>query len=224
MAKPMRSRSHPVFRTGRAAAVLFLVAGNPAFAAPSAKGEPIVLPVPAGVAAAAAAIEAATGAKAEPLETAAGPIPASEGRSFAMDGGTAARLLAGSHAAWRGAGLYLFRVERAYGLAGEKDRVAVLAAADRAAVIRRVGTSGKGVGPGQIVAFLAALEKDEPFDLLEVGADYVAGRFHREPADPAALAERLAAFAPELAAGKRDKMLALLAEELRKNRTLYLFW
>lgn len=221
MTTPSRG-SRSITRVFTAAAALAFAGGGSA--APSAPGAPIVLPAPASVVAAAAAIESATGAKAEPLETAAGTVPPGEGRSFAMDGRTAARLLAGSHAAWRGAGLYLFRIERSYGMAGDKDRVAVLAAADRAAVIRRVGTSGEDVTPDRIVAFLAELEKEEPFELLEVGLDYVAGQFRRVPADPAALAERLAGFAPELAAGKREKMLALLAEELRKNRTLYLFW
>lgn len=207
------------------AVLLGVALAGPALAGTS-QGKPIRLAEPRDLAAAVAAIEAATGAKAEPLEGAAGDIPSSEGRSFALDGKTAVRLLAGSHAPFRKAGLYLFRLERAFGMGGDKDRVGVLVAADRSAVIRRIGTAGprSGVTAGRIVEWLDALEKEEPFDLLEVGVDYVAGRFHRQPKDPARIASQSADLAPALAAGDRGKMLRLLADEIRTNRTLYLFW
>ncbi len=169
------------------------------------------------------AIESATGAKGGAID--AGKIPLSEGRSFELDGKIAERLLAGSHAAFRKAGLYLFRYERSFGVAGEKDKVALLATADRGAVIRRIGTASPkdGLTSDKIVSWLDALAKDEPFELWEIGVDYVAGKFERTPKDPAAIARRSAEFAPDLVAA-RASTLALLVEEIRVNRTLYLIW
>jgi hypothetical protein len=103
--------------------------------------------------------------------------------------------------------------------------VAVLATPDRSAVVRRVGTEGAGGAPAseKIVAWLDALAKDEPFELFEVGTDYLAGRFEREPKDPVAIAKRCAEIAPDLIAG-RASTLDLLAGEIKANRTLYLIW
>jgi hypothetical protein len=205
--------------------VLFSAAPAQAESPPPKDSWPIALPAPKDLAGAVALLERATGAQGEAIETAQGPIPLEEGRSLAMEGKLAARLLAGSHEAFRKAGFYLFRHERSYGLAGEKDRLGILAARDRNAVLRRMGTGSPHRDPTteKIVAWLDALAKDEPFELTEIGVDYVAGRFERSPKDPAAIARRSAEIAPELVAG-RSSTLALLAEEIRVNRTLYLIW
>jgi hypothetical protein len=192
---------------------------------PAAPGNPLALAPPQSFAAAVGAIERATGVRGEAIEGAAADIPLAQGRAFAVDSRTAERLVAGSHRTFRDAGLYLFRYERSYGLAGDKDRVAILATADRAAVLRRIGTSGPGAGrtTEDIIAWLDALSKDEPFELSEVGTDYVAGHFERTPADPNAVARRCAELAPDLVRGHAST-IDLLAEEIRSNRTLYLLW
>jgi Domain of unknown function (DUF4253) len=192
---------------------------EPAAAPPPA----IALAAPKDLAAAAKMVEDATGVKSEKLRV--GEVPLAEGRSFALEPAVAARLLAGSHATFRNAGVYLFRYERGFGMAGEKDHVALLATPDRNAVIRRIGTAGPGHQPPgeKIVAWLDALAKEEPFDLYEVGTDYLAGRFVATPKDPAAVAKRCAEIAPELIAG-RASTLDLLAREIQVNRTLYLIW
>jgi hypothetical protein len=209
------------------AAVVLLASGPlAARAAKPAKMKPIVVAAPGTFDAAVAAIEKATGSKAETLVASGGKIARSEGASFAVDTKTAERLLAGSHAGFKKAGFYLFRCERSFGLAGEKDRVALLATADRDAVIRKMGTSGPkhGVTTEKIVESLDALAKESPFELQEVGADYVAGRFEAVPKDPAATALRLTETAPDLLAGNKDRMMTLLVEEIRTNRTLLLIW
>lgn len=185
--------------------------------------QPIVLAAPASFAAGAAAIEKATGSKGVQLPF--GDTSRAEGLSFEVEPRVAERLLAGSHLAFRKAGLFLFRYERSFGMAGEKDRLALLEGADHRAAIRRVGTgqAAKGLSSDQVVAWLDALGKDEPFDLWEVGTDYVAGRFQRTPGDPEAIAKRCAEFAPDLVAG-RASTLELLAHEIKSNRTLYLIW
>jgi hypothetical protein len=210
-----------------AIAAVVLVGSLPV-AAHAAKpvGKPIVVAPPKTLEAAVASIEKATGSKAEALEAAKGEVPRTEGASFAVDAHVAQRLLLGSHTAFRKAGFYLFRYERSFGLAGEKDRLGLLTLTDQDAVIRLMGTAGpkRQITTDQIIAALDAIAKDAPFELNEVGHDYVAGRFDRAPKDPKALAVRLTEVAPDLLAGNKDKMMSLLVEEIRTNRTLLLIW
>ncbi|HEY6101458.1 MAG TPA: DUF4253 domain-containing protein [Anaeromyxobacter sp.] len=212
---------------GQIAAAALLATALAASAAPPAQKEadPFELAAPKDFGAAVAAVERATGAKGGAIETANGAIPLAEGRSFSVESRIAERLLTGSHATFRKAGLYLFRYERAFGLPGEKDRLGLLAESDRNAVLRRIGTGSahRGLTTERIVAWLDDLAKEEPFELTEIGADYVAGRFERSPKDSAAIARRSAELAPDLVAG-RASTLALLAEEIRVNRTLYLIF
>jgi hypothetical protein len=189
-------------------------------AAPPGKA-PIVLAAPKDFDSAVRALETATGASGQKLHE----LPLGEARSFAVEPSIAEQVLDGNHDSFRKAGIYLFRHERSFGMAGEKDQLGVMKTADWRAVVRRVGTAGPKKVPSSeaITAWLEALAKDEPFDLREIGSDYLAGRFERIPKDPAAVAKRCAEFAPDLVAG-RASTLALLTEEIRVNRTLYLIW
>lgn len=225
---PARSTSGLRVVAALAAAGAFATTAYAAEAGAPPAGEasaPIVLPAPKDFAEAVVALERATGVKGEAVELGGASVPLSEGRAFAVDGRTAERLLAGSHRVFLKAKLYLFRLERAFGLAGDKDPLVLLATADRSAVVRRVGTSSPrdGVTTEKVVAWLEALAKEEPFELTEVGVDYLAGRFERTPKDPAEVARRSVELAPGLVAG-RASTLALLAEEIRTARTLYLIW
>ncbi len=223
---PMRTATftRPVWslRAPAALAVALAFASAP-FSAGAA--DPIALGKPKSFDDAVAALERATGAKGEQAKLGGKAVPLEEGRAFPVDGAVAERLLAGSHATFREAGLYLFRLERSFGIAGEKDPVVLLRTADRNAVIRRVGTNGakSGATTESIVAWLDALAKDEPFELTEVGVDYLAGRFLRAPKDPADIARRCAEIAPDLVAA-RASTLGLLVEEIRAAHTLYLIW
>lgn len=215
-------RSASLLAVAAAAALLAPAAGRAAEAVKPAA--PIVLAAPADFGAAVAAVEQATGSKGEKFPF--GDTPLAEGRSFAVDPGTAERLLEGSHLVFHQAGLFLFRYERSFGMAGEKDRLGLLRTTDHRAVIRRVGTAQSakgGLTADKLLAWLDALAKEEAFDLREVGADYVAGRFARVPKDPEAIARRCAELAPDLVAG-RASTLELLAREIKANRTLYLIW
>jgi len=208
-----------------AGCLLALAAGPARAEGPASPAAPIALATPASLDAAVAALEKATGAKGARLHGRSASVPPAEGRSFEVDSATAGRLLAGSQAPFRKAGLFLFRYERAFGIADEKDQVAVLATTDWRAVIRRMGTAGatRGVTSERIVAWLEALQADEPFELTEVGVDYVAGRFVTAPKDPSAVARRVAEFAPDLVRGHKDP-IAGLADLIGRERMLYLIW
>jgi hypothetical protein len=204
-------------------------AGDPAAATASASATapakaqrvPIVLAAPKDLKEAVRSVALATDAETEKLEG----VAVDEGRSFSMSAAAAERLLEGSHAAFRSAGYFLFRYERSYGVGGEKDRVGLIKTVDRGVVLRSMRTSSAkhGLTTDALARWLDALQKDEPFDLWEIGADYVAGRFERTPKDPLAVAKRCAAIAPDLVAG-RATTLQLLANEIRDNRTLLLIW
>jgi hypothetical protein len=198
-------------------------AGAPADAL--AADGPIVLPAPKSFEAAVKLVEDAVGVKGGTIDSHAAPIPFAEGRAFAVDPRITERLLTGSHSIFRKAGLFLFRYERSFGLAGEKDLVGLLATADPRAVIRRMGTAGpkRGVTNAQIVSWLSALEREEAFELFEIGPDYVAGKFLRPPKNPEAIAKRAAKFAPDLVAGHTNP-IAGLTDLVGKHRTLYLIW
>ena len=218
------------FRALAAAALLALApagarAQAPAPASPAAEPAPIVLPSPNTFAAAVKLVEDAAGVKGGQIDSEVAPIPLAEGRAFAVDTRTAERLLTGSHSTFRKAGMYLFRYERSFGLAGEKDLVGLLATADPSVVLRRIGTAGpkRGVTNQRIVAWLSALQREEAFELYEIGADYVAGRFEREPKNPEALARRAAEIAPDLVVGHTNP-IAGLADLIGKHRMLYLIW
>lgn len=228
---PLRSFLRPSFPRSLVAALALAIGGAPATTlagAPRARvPRPIKLAAPRSFAAAVASVEKATGVKSEAFSGAKSPAPPVEGRSFALDANTADRLLAGSHSAFRKAGFYLFRYERGFGLPGELDHVALLATADRDAVLRRMGTAdGHGTLTTEaLVAWLRQLEKDQPFELAEIGVDYVAGRFDRAPQDAQAMARRTIEIAPTLlSGGDREMEVEILAEEIRANRTLYLIW
>jgi hypothetical protein len=190
-----------------------------------AEQSPIVLAQPGSFDAGLAAIEKATGARPKGLHGRSASVPPGEGRAFELDSRTATRLLEGSHDAYRKAGLFLFRQERSFGLADEKDVIAVLATPDWRAVVRRMGTAGasRGITTDRIVAWLEEVQKAEPFEITEVGVDYVAGRFEKAPKDPAALAHRIADFAPDMVRGHKDP-IAGLADLLGRERLLYLTW
>lgn len=186
---------------------------------------PIVLATPKDLASAVASVEKATGAKAVDLELKGNPLLAEEGRAFRIEGHVATRLIEGSHSPFLKAGLYLFRLERSFGMGGGQDVVAIIKGTDRDALIRRVGTTDptKALTTDQIIAWLDALHAEEPFALTEIGEDYVAGRFAATPKDPAAVATRCARISPELIKGS-GSAIDLLTNEIKANRTLYLIW
>ncbi len=190
---------------------------------PAAKPGPIALAAPADFGAAVAAVEKATGVKGEKVPF--GSVPLAQGRAFEVEPAIAERLLEGSHLTFKRAGVYLFRFERSFGVAGEKDKLALLPTGDHRVVVRTVGTSQPhhGLSNTKLIEWLDALAKDEPFDLDEVGTDFIAGHFDAIPKDPAAVARRCAEISPDLVAG-RASTLELLAHEIAANRTLYLIW
>lgn len=187
--------------------------------------EPVV--PPADFASAVAYLEKRTGARAGPLvgygpEDEEQPIP--EGRSFDVEEAEADELLKDLHAPWKKAGLYLFRYDRSFGIGGQKDKVALLPTRDPYGILLKMGTNGTNYGKSteDVIRFLRELEREVPFDLTEIGIDYVEGRFLESPRDPIGLAQRLYEFCPDIV--EQGVPMEDLPRILSHDRVLYLWW
>jgi uncharacterized protein DUF4253 len=88
-----------------------------------------------------------------------------------------------------------------------------------------MGTNGANydIGPDSIVAWLTALEREQPFVLTGIGFDWVSGRFTTPLADPDGLAQRFNAFCPDIVT-QGTGTVAVLARELKRSRELYCWW
>ena len=122
-------------------------------------------------------------------------------------------------------GFYLFRVAQHFGINGHPDTLALYPSRDRYAILRLVGTNGANydVGPDSIVAWLTALEREQPFVLTGIGFDWVAGKFTTPLADPDGLAQRFNAFCPDIVT-QGTGTVAALARELKRSGELYCWW
>jgi hypothetical protein len=122
-------------------------------------------------------------------------------------------------------GFYLFRVAQHFGIDGHPDTLALYPSRDRYAILRLVGTNGVNydIGPDSIVAWLRALEREQPFVLTGIGFDWVSGRFTTPLADPDGLAQRFNAFCPDIVT-QGTGTVAALAREIRRSGELYCWW
>jgi len=122
-------------------------------------------------------------------------------------------------------GYYLFRVAQHFGINGRPDTLALYPSRDRYAIVRLVGTNGANydIGPDSIVAWLTALEREQPFVLTGIGFDWMSGRFTTPLADPDGLAQRFNAFCPDIVT-QGTGTVAALARELTRSRELYCWW
>jgi uncharacterized protein DUF4253 len=122
-------------------------------------------------------------------------------------------------------GFYLFRVAQHFGINGHPDTLALYPSRDRYAILRLVGTNGANydIGPDSIVAWLTALQREQPFVLTGIGFDWVSGRFTTPLTDPDGLALRFNAFCPDIVT-QGTGTVAALARELKRSRELYCWW
>lgn len=150
--------------------------------------ESVTLPagfaVPGEFAGAVRVLERLAGAAAAPLQgmDSLGRETVTPGFAVPVPGSRAAGLVAVAQARFLEKGFYLFRSEQHFGIAGEPDRVALFPRGDPYEILRLVGTNGwnYGIGPDSIVAWLRALEREQPFVLTGMGFDWLDGRFMGE--------------------------------------------
>jgi hypothetical protein len=133
-------------------------------------------------------------------------------------------VLGEAHADFLSRGYYLFRFERHFEIGGRPDKVGLLATADKYAVMALMDTNGDnyGIGTAGVIAWMKELERKHPYDLTEVGFDYLEGRFASPAKDPEGLARRMYEFCPDIVDQGVGTMKAL-TESVRAGK-LYFWW
>lgn len=123
-----------------------------------------------------------------------------------------------------GAGLYVD--------AGQPDRLLLLPTDDRWEAVAAVGTGAPaaGVGPLDVVAWLATLERSHPFRLIRLGRGALGGRFRSPVAESELLARSLCTLCPalremaRLEADDEESAIRALAAHVERTGNLYLWW
>ena len=207
----------------------FLGQGLPSLGAPGSVRVrlPASFGVPADFPGAVTALERLAGTSATPLvvQDSLGNAVRTDGVIVPVEGKRAEGLVAAAQDSFLARGFYLFRVVQSFSAGGRPDTLALYPSPDRYAILRLVGTNGANyqIGPDSIVAWLKALERDQPFVLTGIGYDWVGGRFTTPIADPEGLARRFSAFCPDIVT-QGTETVAQLARELKRSGELYCWW
>ena len=172
-------------------------------------------------------LERLAGATATPLAglDSVGDSTVTEGFAVDVPSDQAEAFVAAAQPRFLDKGFYLFRAEQHFGIGGRRDRVALFPRRDPYEILRLMGTNGANyaIGSDSIVAWLRALERDQPFILTGIDFDWVEGRFTARIRDPAALARRFYAFCPDIVEQGTGSVDAL-AKELVESQRLYCWW
>jgi len=188
---------------------------------------PVGFTVPADFPGAVRALERLADANSEPLvvQDSTGKNVRTTGVVVPAEAKRAEALVAVAQDRFLAQGFYLFRVAQHFGINGHPDTLALYPSRDRYAILRLVGTNGANydIGPDSIVAWLTALEREQPFVLTGIGFDWVSGRFRTPLADPDGLAQRFNAFCPDIVT-QGTGTVAALARELKRSGELYCWW
>lgn len=107
----------------------------------------------------------------------------------------------------------------------ESSRIAILQTADKYDALTAMATNGTNhdLAPKDIVAWLRQLEKEQPFVLTGVGFDFLKGKFTSKLLKPAALAERMYKFCPDIVDQGAGTVKELTAE-LRRTQEFFFWW
>lgn len=119
-------------------------------------------------------------------------------------------------------GLFLFEPGN---VSQAPSRLLVLPTSDRWQALLVMGTNGAncGIGPGYLISWLEGLDRRQPFALLSVGHDLLAGRFLGPVLDPQSLAEEMSELCPDIVE-QGTGTVEELAEELAQSGRLFLWW
>jgi ankyrin repeat protein len=144
------------------------------------------------------------------------------GFSFTLAAEKAEEILSKYHADLLKKGYYLFRCVSNHGIG--LDSLALLSTADKYRVIEAMQTSGASdMSTDDIIHWLKALEKDQPFELTGIGSDCLEGKFITRVKNSRALAKMMYKFCPDIV-DQGTGSVAQLAAELKKSNRLYFWW
>jgi uncharacterized protein DUF4253 len=172
-------------------------------------------------------LERLSGTKAVPLQgmDTLGNVVPTRGMSVGVSQRMAEALLEQAQARFLERGFYLFRHARDYGVKGTTDSVGLWPGKDPYEALALMGTNGDNydIGTRQVIRWLKALEREQPFVLTGMGFDWIEARFTGPIRDPKALAHRLNEFCPDIVTqGTGD--VESLAQDLAATRTFFCWW
>jgi hypothetical protein len=165
------------------------------------------------------------GAEAKPLDPEVDlEEPIKGGVSFEVSKKKIEAILLKTHMEFLAKGVYLFRYQQNFEIGGAPDKVALLPTGDKYAVIAAMETNGANYNTytPQVIAWLKALEAEQPFVLTGIGFDYMEGQFTTPVKDPAKLAKRMYDFCPDIVDQGVGSVEAL-AKAL-KGGQIYFWW
>lgn len=122
-----------------------------------------------------------------------------------------------------GAEYFVFRSEQRFGHG--PDEIAVLKTTDQFEVLRVMGTNGWNydLSPEAVIARVRAWDAEYGLALRGAGFDWLEAEITRPPSDMRSFAEAVYAFCPDVVE-QGTQTVAALADEMRRSRTLYLWW
>jgi hypothetical protein len=88
-------------------------------------------------------------------------------------------------------------------------------------VIAALDTNGQN-STDDLIAWLRELEKDQPFVITGIGADFIDGNFTTPLKDPASIVKRINAICPDDSLSAAET--AAQVDQLRATNRLYLWW
>jgi hypothetical protein len=117
----------------------------------------------------------------------------------------------------------VFRSEHRFGKG--PDEVSVLRTADQYEALRVMSTNGwnHDISPGAVISRLKEWDAELGLALLGAGFDWIEAQMRQPPKDMLAFAQAVYAFCPDVVDQGTETVTAL-ADEMRRTRTLYLWW
>ena len=136
------------------------------------------------------------------------------------------RFLQDAHEKFAAQGFFLSRFDLNFRTDSSSLRLLLAPTADPYDVLRLVGTRGESDGraTADIAEWLRTFARERPFELRNVGANWVRGVFASDVTDPGDVVRRLEAFCPRIAHEDFRGNVAALENWVRRSRAFICRW
>lgn len=122
-------------------------------------------------------------------------------------------------------GCFIFRCAQNFGVAGKPDEIAIIKTTDQYDILRVMATDGANydIATDMIIKKFKTWEKSFTFRINGAELDWVSAEFITLPKDMLAFAREVYKFCPDVVEQGTGTVEAL-AEEMKKTKTLYMWW
>lgn len=145
------------------------------------------------------------------------------GVAIAVSGDKARGALDALRSALAPQGYFAFRYESHFGYG--PDKLAILKTTDQFDALRTMKTNGVNydIAPAQVIERLLDWHRRYGLAIYGAGMDFIEATFIEQPHDMRAFAEEVYEFCPDVVDQGAESVEAL-AEEMKRENTLYLWW